>query len=113
MSAPRVVAILSDFMFKAKLSAVASRTGATLRFAATPADAERAAREVSPDLVLVDLHHGDALSSVAALRKVGSPRVVGFYSHVDAATREAALGANVEPMARSKFVVELPTLLGG
>jgi hypothetical protein len=40
--------------------------------------------------------------------------MVGFYSHVDTATRDAALAAGVETvLPRSAFVARLPELLRG
>ena len=41
-------------------------------------------------------------------------RVVGFYSHVDQATREAALASGVDDvLPRSAFTARLPAILAG
>ena len=118
MSAPRVVLMLvPDLFFAAKI-----RTAAThLAVEVVPTGTARLVadcRALHPARVLVDLHAGGGLlESVRELKAdpalAGIP-VTGFYSHVDDATRQAALAAGVDQaMPRSAFTVKLADLLAG
>jgi len=125
----RVLAVVSDLFFATKIAATAEAAGVPLetlgteaawaRFAATTdrpaaalADADR------PSLVVLDLGAGErALAVARALRAhpaTAQLPIVGFYPHVDTATRDAALAAGVDPvLPRSAFVARLPALLAG
>ena len=117
MSARRILSVAPDLFFAARIAAVAEALGLELLDAA-PAAAFEVAKRQAPDLIVVDLHAtGDPLAQVRALRADPATRaipVVGFYSHVDAATRDAALAAGVtHVMPRSQFTRRLPELLAG
>jgi CheY-like chemotaxis protein len=116
MSAKRVVAVTSDLFFVARLDAVARAAGAQLTHVAGDAAVATAAREHA-DLVILDLHAPDDPLAVARSLKADPATagmlIVGFYSHVDQALREAAIAAGVDrPMPRSAFTARLPELLG-
>ena len=70
-----------------------------------------------PDLFFVARITTTAAHLVRALKAepdLAAVRVVGFYSHVDAALREAALAAGVDAaLPRSAFTTRLPGLLAG
>ena len=123
MNAP-VLAVVGDLFFATKIAATAEAAGvaletidvagATARLTSAP-DADP--RE-SPRLVIVDLAlGGPALALVRAVRATSGGRhlaIVGFHSHVDTATRDAARAAGVDPvLPRSAFVARLPALLAG
>ena len=116
-SARRVLAVVPDLFFAAKIGAVAKAAGVALTFASA-ADIQARCAEAPPDLVLLDLHAGpDVPDLVRALKAGDATRAVpllGFHSHVDIATRKAALDAGIDrAMPRSAFVARLPAILAG
>ncbi len=102
----RVVAVVSDLMLFSRIESAATAAGADLvrvdEPTAIPADI---------DLVLVDwaarrTEWTDALTAVPG-------RVILFGPHTDLAAHSDARAAGLGPMwARSKLIVELPSLLG-
>jgi CheY-like chemotaxis protein len=113
----RVLAIVPDLFFAAKIAAVARAAGVTVAFAAPAAALERCAAE-RPDLVLLDLHAGpgvpDLVRSLKAEAAMSGVPLVGFHSHVDVAARRTALDAGLDrALPRSAFVAKLPGLLAG
>jgi CheY-like chemotaxis protein len=105
-----------DLFFATKIEATARAAGVTIEPVA-PARALEACRAAPPDLVILDLAAGEAIAIARALKADPVTRaipVVGFYSHVDDATRRAALAAGVDQvLPRSAFVAGLPGLLTG
>jgi DNA-binding NarL/FixJ family response regulator len=118
MSASRYVLVaVSDLFFLAKIQTTATHAGVELA-TTTAARLVDDCRRRRPDRVIVDLHApGGVLDAVRDLRRdtaLASIPVLGFYSHVDDATRRAALEAGVdEAMPRSAFTVRLAALLRG
>jgi len=113
----RVIAVVPDLFFAARITATAERLGVVLDMPA-PAAALEAIRRAPPDLVILDLHApGDPLGLARALRADPATRAIpllGFYSHVDRELREAALGAGLDQaLPRSAFTKRLPALLAG
>jgi hypothetical protein len=100
----RVVAIAPDLMFGSRIDETLRAAGHEVEIA--PALAE--ARDLdSADLLVADLdtENGEALVGL------GVP-VLGFYSHVEAATREAAEAAGVDLVVpRSRMAREMPALV--
>jgi len=113
MTAPRRIVLLTpDLFFETRIRTAAAHLGVdiTLATAATfVADCHDAAR------ALVDLHAPGAIDAIRAAKAdpaTGHLRITGFYSHVDATTRDAALAAHVdEAMPRSVFTQRLAALL--
>lgn len=117
MSPRRVVAVVPDLFFAARIAGVAERVGVALEVVALASAAETI-RGARPDLVILDLHAaGDPLKLARDLRAdpaTGSLTVIGFYAHVDRALREAALAAGLDQvLPRSAFTLRLPALLAG
>ncbi len=111
----RVLAVVPDLFFAAKIAAVAQAAGTAIAFA-EPAAAHARCAEAPPDLVLFDLHAGPAVhAALRALKADPATRgvpLVGFFSHVDRAVRDAALAAGLDrALPRSAFVAQLPALL--
>jgi len=120
-----IVAVLDDLMFTSKIRAAAAGLGVMVTFARSAAAALAALRppEISQDaapasgLVLLDLNGTatDPLGVVAAIRAVDALRtipIIGFVSHVQTHTIDAARRAGVtDVLARSAFVQRLPELL--
>ncbi|MDY7104430.1 MAG: hypothetical protein S0880_24860 [Actinomycetota bacterium] len=102
--AAAVAAYVPDLMDRSKVAAAFPGT----RFVGHPAElAELVDAAGDVDLVIVDLGRPGVLDVVASL----GPRVVGFASHVDEETLEAARAAGVDDaLARSVFFRRLPDL---
>lgn len=96
-----VVAYVPDLMDRSKLAA--ARPDA--RFVARAEDLA----DLDADLVVVDLGRPGAVDVLARLR---ATRAIGFASHIDRATLEAARAAGCEALARSSFFGRLAELLG-
>jgi DNA-binding NarL/FixJ family response regulator len=102
-------AFVDDLLFRSKIRAAASHTGAAVSFLRDARDPALAAARVA----IVDLDGPDAVGVVSALRTAWPDlRVVGFVSHVHAdRIRDARQAGATEVMARSAFVNALPDLL--
>ena len=112
-----ILAILDDLMFTSKIKLAASQIGAPVSFARSADGALAEMRKNPPTLVILDLNNPrtDPLGTVAAMKAdaalAGVP-TVGFVSHVDAVTIDAARHAGVgDVLARSAFVQRLPEIL--
>ena len=101
----RVVAVAADLMLGSKVEATLSAAGHEV----TLAPSLQAASLENADLLVADLE----LENPKALVGLGVP-VLGYYSHVDADTREAAVAAGVDLVVpRSRLARELPELAEG
>lgn len=114
MNAPlrTVLAVVPDLFFATKIAATARVAGVALELVPHQRAIARAS-EPGTALVLLDLHAPDAVALVSGL-KAAQPSlpVVGFFSHVEIALRQAALAAGVDAaLPRSAFVSRLPELL--
>jgi DNA-binding NarL/FixJ family response regulator len=116
----RALALVPDLMFGSRLSAALDAAG--VEFELVP-DAARvrerlaAAGERPWDVLVVDLTDPELAGEelVSALREegaLGRTRTLGFYSHVDAATRERAQHAGFELLVpRSRMAREAAQLV--
>ena len=104
------MAFVDDLLFRSKIQAAASHTGAAVSFVRDAADPAVTAA----DLAIVNLDGPRAIETISALASNRpAMRIVGFVSHVNAdRIREArAQSERLEVMARSAFVSALPDLL--
>lgn len=117
-----IVAVLDDLMFTSKIRAAATAAGVTVVFARSRDAALAAVREHGPSLVILDLNspRTDPLGLVSALKgrdrdtAAAAMAIVGYVSHVDTATIDAARAAGVETvLARSAFTQRIGELLQG
>jgi DNA-binding response OmpR family regulator len=112
------VAILvsDDLLARSRLEDAAARAGWRLEVARAGDLVARVAAS-DAELLVLDLDAGgrELLHGVSEAGKRGQmpARVVGFFSHVDAALGEAARAAGCDAMPRGKFWRALPVLLGG
>jgi PleD family two-component response regulator len=112
-----ILALVDDLMFRSKIKSAATHTGVDVRFAASPDSALAAMRTESPALVIFDLNNtrADPLGTLAAMKRdaaLASIPTVGYVSHVDATTIDAARAAGVDDvLARSAFAMKLAELL--
>lgn len=112
-----ILVAVDDLMFSSRISTAAKAAGTTIRFARSLEAVLDVARETIPSLVILDLNSVrlKPLEIVGAIKQdpalAGVP-TLGFVSHVDTATIEAAREAGLDRvLARSAFVQQLPALL--
>lgn len=104
-------------MFLSKIRSAAQHAGVTVSVARSSANALEQLRTAVPALVILDLNNPrtDPLGIVATMTadaRLAQVATVGFVSHVDGATVEAARAAGVGTvLARSAFVAQLPGML--
>jgi CheY-like chemotaxis protein len=112
-----ILAAVEDLLFSSKIRNVAKRLGIPIAFARTPEAILERARASTPKLIVLDLNSPtiDAVTAVAALKAdpaLARVETLGFVSHVDVATEQAALAAGVDTvLSRGAFVAHLPDLL--
>jgi len=104
-------------MFRSKIKSTAARLGVEIAFAGSPGAALLAMRATPPALVILDLNNmrADPLGTVAAMKAdaaLSSVPTVGYVSHVDTATIDAARAAGVgDVLARSAFTAKLAEII--
>lgn len=112
-----ILAILDDLMFTSKIRSAAQHASVTVTFARSAASALEQMQMTIPTLVLLDLNNPrtdplGVISTMTADARLAQVPTVGFVSHVDAATIDAARAAGIGTvLARSAFVAQLPGLL--
>jgi len=110
----KVVALVDDLFFQAKLQETARGTGVELRTVGSGDALVAAAERDSPAMLIVDLNarHG-AIEAIERLRARGNQLpVIAFLSHVqvDLAERARAAGCT-QVLPRSKFTQNLAAIL--
>ncbi len=102
MSRERVLAYVPDLIDRSRVGAAAPVT-----FVARPVDLGSA---TAGDVVVVDLGRPGVLEVLPEVVATGA-RVVGFGSHVERTTLEAAAATGCEAMPRSQFFRSVAALL--
>jgi hypothetical protein len=103
-----VLALVRDLLFASKITACAKATGVEARILRDPATLA----DVPGSLLLADLNQPGVIAAAQEWKQKYGGRVVGFVSHVDAQTIEAARQAGLDQiLARSGFVLALPDLM--
>jgi CheY-like chemotaxis protein len=112
----KIVAILSDLMFIAKIQEAAKRVGLEAVFVKTEQDALEKAKE-NPAVIILDLNANnleplDVIEKLKADGATSKISLVGYVSHVQVELKMAAQqkGCDVV-LARSAFSQNLPTIL--
>jgi PleD family two-component response regulator len=114
-----ILALVDDLMFRSKIKSAATQASVTVSFAGSSGAALTAMRATPPSLLILDLNNPrtDPLGTVTAMKKdpaLASVRMIGYVSHVDTATIDAARAAGVdEVVARSAFTTRLAEIIGG
>jgi PleD family two-component response regulator len=112
-----ILAVLDDLLFTSKIKTTANQLGATVTFARSADAALGEMRKATPSLVILDLNNArtNPLGIVASMQQdpaLASIPTIGFVSHVDTATIDAARHAGVgEILARSAFTTQLAEIL--
>jgi hypothetical protein len=103
-----VLALVRDLIFASKITAAALSAGIQARIIRDPAILQN----FPGSLLLADLNQSGVIAASKQWKEQHRGRVVGFVSHVDAPTIEAARQAGLDQiLARSGFVQQLPQLL--
>ncbi len=105
-----VVALVRDLMFVGRLTAEARAAGVPIKIIRDPAMLNS---DTQLSLLLVDLNLPGAIESAGKYksRSAATP-IIGFVAHTDTATIDSARAAGIDRvLARSAFVVQLPSLL--
>jgi len=112
-----ILAVLDDLMFTSKIKTTASQLGAVVTFARSASGALDAMKQSPPALVILDLNNPRTtplaiVQSMKADPGLASIPTLGYVSHVDTPTIEAARAAGVgEILARSAFTAQLAEIL--
>ena len=108
---PRVVAVVRDLFFVARIRETARLAGVPLVFARSP---EELAAELTtpPRFVLLDLTADfDYARVFEAVQAAGRPPVLGFTTHVLARRTQPWHGRCARVVTKETLTQELPTLL--
>jgi PleD family two-component response regulator len=112
-----ILAILDDLLFTSKIRGAAGQMGVALTVSRSRDGALQEMRERRPSLVILDLNNPrtDPIGIVTTMRgdaDLQAIPTVGYVSHVDSATIEAARQAGIgEVFPRSAFASRLPEIL--
>ena len=113
-----ILAVVDDLMFTSKIKSAATHLGVPLAFARSAEAALAEMRKSAPTLVIFDLNspRTNPIAIVAAMKAepaLASIPTIGFVSHVDTSTIDAARQAGIdEILARSAFTAQLGEILG-
>jgi CheY-like chemotaxis protein len=109
----RVVALVNDIFFIAKMKETAKHAGVELQTVGTADALAVAAGADGASLLIVDLHARGSIEAIEKVRAAGSALpVIAFLSHVQVELAERARAAGcTEVMPRSKFTRELAEIL--
>jgi CheY-like chemotaxis protein len=112
-----IVCAIDDLIFSIKVSTAAKSLKADVYFERSGDKLLETIRDKRPSLVIFDLNSGrlrplEAIASLKTDPELRATRTLGYVSHVDSATIEAARAAGVDQvMARSAFVNQLGEIL--
>jgi len=112
-----IVCAIDDLMFSTRISTAAKSLQADVYFERSVEKLLETIRDKRPSLVIFDLNSGRMrpLDAIAALKQdadLATIRTLGYVSHVDAATIDAARAAGIDQvLARSAFVNQLGDIL--
>lgn len=112
-----IIAAVDDMFFASKIRATAEALGVNIKFHRRSDSLVAAAREQSPDLILIDLHN-EKLNAIELARELkanerskGIP-LLGFFSHVQTDLQRAAVEAGFDHVIpRSVFSRDLEKIL--
>ena len=110
----KVVAMVEDIFFIAKMKETAKHAGVELQTVGTADALAEAAKADASSLLIVDLNARGSIEAIEKLRASGNTfPVIAYLSHVQVELAERARAAGcTEVMPRSKFTKELAEILG-
>lgn len=105
---PVVLILCRDLLLGSRITATAQSAGVSFKVVR---DAAKLAGQAGQRLI-VDLNQDGAIDAAATWKSAGGGEVIGFVSHVDAATIQRARTAGLDQvMPRSAFVQQLPLIV--
>ena len=106
-----IIAVVDDMFFASKIREVAEAVGAQISFARSKEALIQKAREVKPQLVIVDLHN-QKFAPDELVKELPGVRLLGFFSHVQTDLQRNAMAAGFDRVIpRSVFARDLPEIL--
>ncbi len=114
-----IVCAVDDLIFSVKIRTAAKSLGVEIYFERAPLGVVPTVREKRPSLVIFDLNSRrlqplQALAAIKADPELAGVRTLGYVSHVDAETIDAARDAGIDQvLARSAFSDRLGDILRG
>jgi DNA-binding NarL/FixJ family response regulator len=114
-----IVCAVDDLIFSVRISTTARALGVNAYFERNPGNILATIRDKQPSLVIFDLNSKrlEPLAAIAALKDdptLKGTRTLGYVSHVDTETIEAARRAGIDQvLARSAFTDRLGEILTG
>ncbi len=109
----RILALVDDLFFQAKLMETARRLGVEMDCVSTPGALVAEAQAAAPALIVIDLNaRASPLAAIEQLAAGNPAPVVAFLSHVQVDLAERARKAGCkEVLPRSQFTRDLPEIL--
>ena len=115
----KIIAVVDDMFFASKIRAVAEAVGVEISFPRSKEAIIEKAREMRPQLVLVDLHN-QRVDSVALAKDMKADEqlreipLLGFFSHVQTELQRNAVDAGFDQVVpRSIFSRDLGQIVTG
>ena len=112
-----IICAIDDLIFSIKISTAAKALKADVYFERSADKLLETIREKRPSLVIFDLNSArlrplDALTALKQDPDFSATKTLGYVSHVDTGTVDAARAAGIDQvMARSAFVDQLGNIL--
>jgi PleD family two-component response regulator len=112
-----IICAVDDLLFSVKISTAAKSLNADVYFERSADRVVATVRGKRPSLVIFDLNSArmrpvELIAALKADPELAGIRTLGYVSHVDTTTIEAAKAAGIdEVMARSGFTAQLPEIL--
>ncbi len=112
-----IVCAVDDLLFSVKILTAGKGLGVDLYFERSPGNVVQTVRDKRPTLVIFDLNSTrlkpmEAIAAMKADPTLSKIRTLGYVSHVDSASIEAARQAGVDQvLARSAFAERLGEIL--
>lgn len=110
----RILAVVSDLMLAVRIDDTARKTGHMVHCVTSQGDLAKELTAEPPTLLIVDLAVPglDIAALVQAARAASVPSLVAFGAHVNRDALQAAKAAGcTEVLPRSRFLLDLPTVL--
>lgn len=115
----RIIAVVDDMFFAAKIRGTAEAVGVRVQFARSFDEVKAASEATPPALIIADLHSQrcDPFTLAAGLKADADLRAIpllGFFSHVQTELQERARASGYDRVIpRSVFAKKLPQILKG
>ena len=112
-----IIAVVDDMFFASKIRAVAEAVGSEISFPRSTEALIQKAREVKPQLIVVDLHNqkidpGTLARDLKADDELRTIPLLGFFSHVQTELQRNAIAAGFDQVIpRSVFARDLASIL--